>query len=402
MEPTPMTTHPTTLSQRTLRMRSSAIREMLAAARAPGMVSLAGGNPAPESFPVHLFQDLMRDAFEHHGANALQYSETEGFMPLRRSLSQYLGRNGLPVDETRLLVTHGSQSVLDLLGKVLLDEGSPIAVESPTYLGALQAFAPYGPRWIVLDCDEQGATPDSLHRTLVENPGCPVYLMPTFQNPTGRSMGQERRRQVADLIRRHCGLLIEDDPYSALRYQGETLAPISAQCPENAVYLGTLSKVFAPGMRLGYCSAPAWLFPWLVKAKQGTDLNTSTFAQALATEYLDGGHLERQLPLIRALYVSRRDAMQAALQRYMPAEMSWTVPEGGMFFWVNGSQGFDAGKLLARALPLGVAFVAGDAFSCAGDWCSCMRLNFTLPSETAIFEGIRRIGQALEKTENCR
>lgn len=394
MNPTPFT--PIPLSQRTQHMRSSAIREMLKHLSTPGIISLAGGNPAPESFPTELFPELLASAMRKYGHQALQYSETEGFMPLRKSIADMLRQQGIPADPSRILITNGSQGALDLLAKVLLDSGTPLAVESPSYLGALQAFSPYSPDFHSLESDSQGATPDALRKFLQQHPQGIAYLMPTFQNPTGKTAGLIRRCELTQIIDSTPCLVIEDDPYSALRYSGDHQPPLASLCPDRIIYLGTLSKVLAPGMRLGYCLAPEWLYPWLVKAKQGTDLHTSTFAQALANEYLEGEHLERQIPKIVSLYRSRRDAMLFALDLHMPQGFHWEIPDGGMFIWVSGPSQFDSAKLLSNALQEGVAYVAGSAFFAEGEkGQNSMRLNFTLPQEAQIQEGIRRLARAL-------
>jgi len=387
------------LSRRTERMKSSAIREMLKHLSVPGMISLAGGNPAPESFPTALFQELLERTLTRHGHHALQYSETEGFAPLRTSLSGWLQKQGIPADPSNLLVTNGSQGALDALAKVLLDSGTPIAVESPTYLGALQAFMPFNPSFHTLTSDEQGVLPESLEAYWQQHPEGIAYLMPTFQNPSGRTMSLLRRQQIAALLQRSSGLMIEDDPYSALRFDGSPLPALISLCPEKVVYLGTLSKVFAPGMRIGFCIAPAQLFPWLVKAKQGTDLHTSTLAQALASEYVNSGSLDLQIPKILSLYRTRRDAMQQALAMHFPSCFTWSRPEGGMFFWLQGPPGFDAQQMLPCALQAKVAYVAGNAFSphADADCLRSLRLNFTLPNEDQISQGIARLANIFGK-----
>jgi len=393
---------PFPLSIRTQNMRGSAIREMLKQLDVPGMISFAGGNPAPESFPTQLFAGLQQRVFERYGHKALQYSATEGFAPLREAIAERLRAQGIPADANRILITNGSQGALDALSKVLLDVDTPLGVESPTYLGALQSFSPYQPNFITLETDDEGATPQSLRALFSEHPHGIAYLMPTFQNPSGRMAGLTRRCELAQVIEEYPCLVIEDEPYHSLRYESDEQIALASLCPDRVVYMGTLSKVFAPGLRLGFCLAPEWLFPWLVKAKQGTDLHTSTLSQAMAAEYIQGGFLDEQLPKTIAIYRSRRNAMLDALSQFLPMDFQFTRPHGGMFIWVEGPKSFDAEACLQKALLAKVAFVVGSAFYPnhpsqlnAQMGRNCFRLNFTMPTESQIFEGIRKLTQVL-------
>ena len=373
-------------ADRTAVMGASAIREILKVVSQPGMVSLAGGIPAPESFPLAILKDLVNVVFDKYADRAFQYDLSEGFPPLRAALTGYLSRQrGINVPEDEILVATGSQGVLDALGKIFISAGDAVAVESPTYLGALQAFNPYRPHYISLATDDDGLLPESLERVLAAEKVKFVYLVPTFQNPTGRTLPLERRQAVAEILQRHDALLIEDDPYSLLRYGGEDLPPIRTLAPENVVYIGTLSKVFAPGLRVGFCVAPEPVRRWLVMVKQGVDLHTSTFNQALAAEYLTGGHLDRHLPRIIGIYAPRQTAMLNALERYFPEEFRWSKPEGGMFIWTEGPKGMDMTRVYWTAVEKKVAFVPGTFFfSAAGEGIETARLNFTMADETTI------------------
>ncbi len=245
------------LARRTQHMQVNAIREILKVASQPGMISLAGGIPAPESFPLELIAELNARVLATYATDALQYGLTEGFPPLRQALADRLARKGIPAGPDDVLVTSGSQGVLDAVGKTLISPGDRVAVESPTYLGALQAFTPYEPEYVALACDDEGLLPESLKEALARQPVKFVYLVPNFQNPTGRTLSMPRRRAVAEIIQRYDTLLVEDDPYGDLRYEGEPLPALKSLAPDHVVYIGTLSKVFAPGLRLGYCVAPA-------------------------------------------------------------------------------------------------------------------------------------------------
>ncbi len=394
-------------ADRTRRMGANAIREILKVASQPGMISLAGGVPAPESFPMDLLPDLTAGVIDRYGAQALQYDRTEGFGPLREALSPYLAERGVTAAPEEILVTSGSQGVLDAAGKLFISKGDRVAVEAPTYLGALSAFNPYEPTYLSLETDADGVIPDALDAALSAGGVRFVYLVPTFQNPTGRTLPLVRRQAIARIIRRHDALLVEDDPYGSLRYRGEDLPPIQTFAPDHVLYVSTLSKVFAPGLRIGFCVAPEPVRRWLVLAKQGIDLHTSTFNQALAAAYLTGGHLERHLPKILDLYRPRQAAMLTALERYFPEGFRWSRPEGGMFIWVEGPEGMDMEAVYRTAVGQNVAFVPGRFFYAReGDGIETMRLNFTMADEAALDGAVRRLAGVVSdhagKRRACR
>jgi 2-aminoadipate transaminase len=389
------------LAHRTRHMSRSAIREILKVASQPGMISLAGGIPAPASFPLELIGDLSRKVIEKYADRAFQYGLTEGFMPLRQALASHLTGRDIHTTGETILITSGSQGVLDAIGKILLSPGDTVGLESPTYLGALQAFTPYEPRYAAIACDDDGVIPEALELVLAE--GCVkfIYLVPTFQNPSGRTLPLDRRRAIAELIERYDALLIEDDPYCDLRYEGHALPPIKSMAPDNVVYVGTLSKVFAPGLRIGYCVAPEPIRNWLVLVKQGVDLHTSTFNQALAAEYLEGGHLQRHLPHILDLYRPKQKAMLESLSRHLPKGFKWSRPEGGMFVWVEGPRGLDMKDVYREAVQRHVAFVPGHFFFPeAGQGLNTMRLNFTMPGVSEIDRAIQKLGEILSAHRN--
>ena len=366
------------LADRTRLMEASVIREILKVASSPGMISLAGGHPAAESFPLEIMEELMGSVLGKYGSKALQYDASEGWGPLREALVPHLAARGVTTTADGVLIMSGSQSLLDGMGKIIISPGDYVAVEAPTYLGALQAFNPYEPHYLEIETDDEGLIPESLERVVSAQRVKLVYLVPTFQNPTGRTLPLARRKQVADILKRHDTLLLEDDPYSDLRYTGERVPPIKSLAPDNVVYSTTLSKTFAPGLRIGVCVAPAFIQRWLVTARQGVDLHTNTLAQALAAEYLTGGYLDRQLPKIIELYAPRQQAMLDALERHMPEDFKWSRPEGGMFVWVEGPKGFDAVELQRRVLEHGVAFVPGRYFYVnEEEGAATLRMNFT-------------------------
>lgn len=388
------------LAARTRHMGVNAIREILKVVSQPGMISLAGGIPSPESFPLDLMQHLTEQVLEKYGAGALQYDPTEGFGPLREALVDHLAGHDVQAASHEILVASGSQGVLDALGMILISKGDTVAVESPTYIGALQAFTPYEPRYVGLEADDDGVIPDSLEEALRSESIKFIYLVPTFQNPTGRTLALDRRRGVARLIRKYNALLIEDDPYSALRYGGQRLPPIKSMAPEHVVYVSTLSKVFAPGLRIGFCVAPEVLRKWLVVVKQGVDLHTATFSQALAAEYIAQGHLDAHLPKIIKLYKPRQEAMLAALDRYFPPTFKWSRPEGGMFIWAQGPRGMCMTSLYRQAIRENVAFVPGMYFYAhQGEGQETMRLNFSMCDETRLALAVQTLAAVIDKAE---
>lgn len=386
---------PQILSQRSQRMQMNVLREILKVVSQPGMISLAAGNPAPQSFPLELLTELSATVLAKYGPSSLQYDATEGFQPLREALLPYLTwQKGVQTTVDNILVFHGSQSVLDAVGKMLLTPGDKVALAAPTYVGALSAFNAYEPAYVSIATDDDGVVPAALDAVLARERVKFVYLIPTFQNPTGRTIPLARRRQIAEIVQAHQVLLVEDDPYSALRYSGDSLPPIQQFAPENVLYISTFSKILAPGLRIGFCATPAALKPYLVMAKQAADLHTSSFGQAIATEYLQGEHLEDQLPQILAIYQPRRDAMLQALAENMPAGFSWNRPDGGMFLWLEGPEGFDAEQLQQACLARGVAFVPGKYYYPEPDQgLASMRLNFTMADEATIAKAIQIIGQ---------
>ena len=392
------------LADRTTQMEASAIREILKVASQPEVVSLAGGLPAAESFPLDLLPELLDTVITRYGASILQYDASEGWGPLREALVPHLGARGVAVRAEDILITHGSQGALDGVAKMLLSPGDLVAVEAPTYLGALQAFNPYQPRYVQVEADDDGLVAASLERVLAAGGVKFVYAVPTFQNPTGRTLSVQRRHEVASILERHDALLIEDDPYSDLRYVGERVPTIQSLAPDHVVYLTTLSKTFSPGLRIGICVAPPELLRWLVIARQGVDLHTGTLGQALAAEYLAGGHLDARLPGIVEFYRPRREAMLAALERTMPEGVHWTQPEGGMFIWVQGPAGVDAGRLYEAALARGVAFVPGKYFYASDEGAplppealATFRMNFTAAEPVVIERAVEVIADAMHE-----
>jgi 2-aminoadipate transaminase len=389
------TTRPTApwrLARRAARLNPSVIREILKLTEQPGIVSLAGGLPAPEAFPVEAVREATARVLADAPREALQYAASEGFGPLREWVAAQMAAQGLRTSAAQVLITTGSQQGLDLVGKVLIDAGAPVAVEAPTYLGALQAFTPYEPRFQPVVCDDEGPRPDALADAADARF---LYLLPSFQNPAGRTIGAARRAELAAQAARIGLPLVEDNPYGELWYDAPPPPLLAALAGDAAVYLGSFSKVLAPGLRLGYVVAPPALFPKLLQAKQAADLHTPGFNQRIAHEVLRDGLLERHLPLVRARYRAQRDAMAAALQRHLPAGCRWQRPAGGMFFWVELPEGLDAAALLPRAVEAGVAYVPGAPFYCCDPRPNTLRLSFVTVPPAAIERGVALLGQVL-------
>jgi 2-aminoadipate transaminase len=393
-------------SQRTQRMKASAIRELLAVAEKPGMISFGGGFPAPEVFPVEEFSRASKYVLENLGAEALQYGATEGYVPLRQMISRHSIRSGMQVDINNILITTGSQQALDLLGKIFVNRGDRILVESPTYLGALQAWNAYGAEYISVPVDEYGMRTDLLEDALRIGPKF-IYVLPNFQNPTGTTLPLERRMKLIELADRYGVPIIEDDPYGQLRYEGEDIPSVeildsrvreqNGTYTGNVIYLSTFSKILAPGLRLAWVVAPDNVIHKLALAKQGTDLNTSTFNQIVAHEVGQHGFIDRHVEMMRKVYLERRNAMVQSLQEHMPEGVTWTRPQGGLFLWVTLPEPFNSTELLPQVIEENVAYVPGEFFHADGTGKNTMRLNFSYCSPEKINEGISRLGKAFKK-----
>ncbi|MFL6665276.1 MAG: PLP-dependent aminotransferase family protein [Rhizobacter sp.] len=383
-------------ARRATRMNPSIIREILKVTEQPGIISLAGGLPSPDTFPAEAMREASNRVLRDAPREALQYAASEGYGPLREWVAARLTAQGFAARASQVLITTGSQQGLDLVGKVLIDAGSRVAVESPTYLGALQAFAPYEPEFVSVPCDDDGPLPDRLAQA-AEGARF-LYALPNFQNPSGRCMSAARRDALMAVAVAAKLPIVEDNPYGDLWFDTPPPAPLATRWSEGTVYLGSFSKVLAPGLRLGYVVAPPPLFPKLLQAKQAADLHTPTFNQRMVHEVIRDGFLDGHVPTIRDRYRSHRDAMRAALERHMPPGCHWNVPVGGMFFWVELPDGVDALALLPRAVELGMAFVPGSAFYADHPKPNTLRLSFVTVPPDRIERGIALLAQALKET----
>lgn len=393
-------------AQRTQRMKGSAIRELLKVTEQPDIISFGGGLPAPDVFPVEEFKRACNYVLDHNGAQALQYGSTEGYTPLREMIARHSSVMGISVNVENIMITTGSQQALDLIGKIFINRGDHILVESPTYLGALQAWNAYGAEYSTVPMDENGMITDALEEALRTGPKF-IYALPNFQNPTGCTLSLERRKKLVEMADKYGVPIVEDDPYGQLRYEGEHLPALelldsqtrvkNGSYTGNVIYLSTFSKILAPGIRLAWVIAPEQVIRKMVLAKQGTDLHSPTFNQIVAHEVGQHGYLDRHIKLIQDTYRERRDVMLDALEEQMPDGVKWTHPQGGLFLWVTLPERLNTTQLMVEAIQEKVAFVGGESFHPNGGGTNTLRLNFSCMKPDKINEGIARLGKVFKK-----
>ena len=388
-------------------MKSSVIRELLKLTEQPDIISFAGGLPAPEVFPVKEFQKACNQVLMDHGAQALQYSTTEGYVPLRELVSERSAHQGLQVTAENVLITSGSQQALDFIGRLFINQGDYVVVEAPTYLGALQAWNMYGAQYISVRADEHGMVIDELEAALRIGPKF-IYILPNFQNPSGSTLSLERRMKLVELADKYGVPIVEDDPYGQLRYEGDHIPSVAVldsryrnehngEYNGNVIYLSTFSKLLAPGLRLAWVIAPLEVIRKFVMTKQAADLHTSSINQQVAYEVAKGGFLDEHVKVIRATYKERRDVMVEMMEEMFPSEVNWIKPQGGMVLWGVLPENVDAAEVLEAAVERKVAFVPGGAFYPNGGGANTMRLNFSYSSPDTIREGITRLGVTLKE-----
>ncbi len=381
-------------SERAQQLQSSFIREILKITQRPEIISFAGGLPSPATFPVERMKAAYDKVLTETGKVALQYGPTDGYAPLREWIANSLSTEGSKILPEQILMTSGSQQALDLLGKVLIDEGSRVLVETPSYLGALQAFSVYRPEFTSVATDDDGLVPSSIDA--VAQGARLLYSLPNFQNPTGRSLSLERRRELVETCARLGLPLIEDDPYGALSYKGEPMPKMVAMNPDGVIYMGSFSKVLTPGIRLGYVCAPLPLVRRLELAKQAADLHTAQLTQMVVHEVVKDGFLGEHIPTIRKLYGDQCQVMLDAMTEHFPEGVTWTRPEGGMFIWVTLPKQVDAMKLLDQSIAARVAFVPGAPFYANEPESNTLRLSFVTVPPERIREGIAILGQLIK------
>jgi 2-aminoadipate transaminase len=380
-------------AQRADQLQSSFIREILKITQRQEVISFAGGLPSPATFPVEEMRAAYDKVLSQQGKVALQYGPTDGYGPLREWIANRLSTEGTKISPEQVLMVSGSQQALDLLGKVLIDEGSRVLVETPSYLGALQAFSVYQPEFVSVQTDDAGLVPDSVAG--VATGARLLYSLPNFQNPTGRSLSVARRVELVETCARLGLPLIEDDPYGALSYRGEPLPKMLTMNPDGVVYMGSFSKVLTPGIRLGYVVAPLPLVRRLETAKQAADLHTAQLTQMVVYEVIKDGFLDAHIPTIRSLYANQCQVMLDAMAEYFPPSVTWTKPEGGMFIWVTLPKHMDSMQLLEQALAQNVAFVPGSPFYANAPELNTLRLSFVTVPPERIREGIAKLGKLI-------
>lgn len=376
-------------AQRTINLNSSFIRDILAVTQQPDMISFAGGLPDPTLFPVAALQQASQRMQERLGNRLYQYSETPGLMPLRRYIADHLSDTEIHAEQT--LITTGSQQGLDLVVRCLIDPGDRVLVEAPTYLGALQVLKANQATLLSIPSDEQGPDLAALEALVRREPIRCFYTVTDFQNPTGASYSLERRKGLVELAARYNFWILEDAPYTALRYAGEALPSLQSLLPERVIQFGSFSKIIAPALRLGWISAPREVIKVVEKLKQAADLHSSGYDQQLVLSFLESGALPAHLQRIRDAYRERMDAMAAALARCLPDQLHFIKPRGGMFIWATLTSNESTLELFRAAVAEGVAFVPGEAFYVNGESDNSMRLNFSNSSVGQIEEGIGRL-----------
>lgn len=381
-------------------LKGSEIRELLKLTEKPEVISFAGGLPAPELFPVEEMKEISRLVLEESGKEALQYTTTEGFGPLREQIAERMNRKlKTDISKDDLIITSGSQQGLDFAGKIFLNEGDVVLVESPSYLGALNAFKSYCPTFIEVPTDNNGMIIEELEKILESTENVKmIYVIPDFQNPTGKTWSMERRNKFMDVINKFEIPVVEDNPYGELRFEGELLPSLKSMDEKGLViFLGSFSKIFCPGYRIGWVCASPQILSKFVFVKQGADLQASTISQREVSKFIEVYDLDAHVEKIKTVYKKRRDLMLSTIKEYFPEGIEYTHPEGGLFTWIELPSHLDARKIMEKCLENNVAYVPGGSFFPNGGKENTFRLNYSNMPDEKIVEGVKRLAEALNE-----
>ncbi len=386
-------------AERMKNLRASEVRELLKVTENKDIISFGGGLPAPELFPIEEIKKVSAIVLEESGTKALQYATTEGYAPLRKWIAERMNTTlGTNLDADNILLTNGSQQGLDLTGKVFLDKGDVVLCESPTYLSAIGAFRAYECEFVEVETDDDGMKPDDLEACIQQNSNAKlIYVVPNFQNPTGRSWSLERRKALVEIAQKHGLLIVEDNPYGELRFEGEHLPSVkSLDTTGGVMHLGTFSKTFCPGYRIGWVAGEHSVIEKYVLAKQGTDLQCNTLAQMEIAKYLELYDIDEHIEKIKQVYKRRRNIAIETIEREFPEGVNFTRPQGGLFLWIELPEHMNAREILALCIQQGVTFVPGGAFYPNGGHENTMRINFSNMPEERIVKGLKIIAQTLK------
>lgn len=386
-------------AKRAASIKQSEMRLILTASARPELISFAGGLPASELFPIEELKITSQAVLTEDGPASLQYSATEGYTPLREAIVKRMEAIGLEANLQQVMITSGSQQAIDLTGRVFLDEGDTILCESPTYLAAINAFNVYNANIVEVEMDRDGMKMDMLEKRLQENPQAKlIYTIPDFQNPTGRTLSLERRKRMMELAKQYDVLILEDNPYGAIRFSGEPFPPIKNFDTEGRViYLSSFSKIFAPGLRLGWIAADEEFIGKYIAFKESADMHSDGFAQRIAAKYMELYDIDLHIEKIKAVYKARAEVMLQCIEQYFPSDISYDKPEGGLFLWIELPASADAGKIALKCLEDNVAIIPGNAFFASGNSKNTIRLNFSNMPEEQIVEGMKRLGKVLHR-----
>ena len=386
-------------AERARLVKSSETREILKVTERPEVISFAGGLPAPELFPVENLKNACNAVLDEEGAASLQYGTTEGYIPLREAISQRMKDIGINSTIENVLITSGSQQAIDLTGRLFINEGDTIICESPTYLAAINAFKSYDAKFVEVVMDDDGMVMEELEKKLNNHPDTKfIYTIPDFQNPTGRTLKLERRKRMIELANQYDVLIVEDNPYGAVRFAGEELPPVKHFDTENRViYISTFSKIFTPGLRLGWICADESFIEKYVAFKQTADLHTDSLAQRITAKYMEIYDMEEHIKKIKAVYKTKCTKMMRSIEEFFPKNLSYSKPEGGLFIWVELPEGIDSRHIFTECLKNNVACVPGTPFFPNGTQKNTLRLNYSNMSKEKIIEGIKRMGEVLHR-----